>query len=354
MSRIKLSDRILLVELYFKNNESPSSTIRAYKRHKSMKNSKDPFSRQALDKIISRFRATGSVADLSGRGRKSIFDEKIMEINSSVELSAGRTSIRSISHATDIPKSVVQRVLAKQLKLKPYKFEKVQVLTDEHKGKRRDFCLSMLQKINSCDVYLPNVLFSDEATFSLSGTVSSHQFRIWSNENPHVKVELPRHSPSITIWVGYTQHFRIGPYFFESTVTGDNYRELLTKEVIPFLKTHRKLKRTTFQQDGAPSHTAMKTIELLTKKSHFEKRVLSLRTESPWPANSPDLSPLDYFYWNQMRTSVYRSNPTSMQQLKQLIRQFAEDIDKALLHNSIENLKKRLILCLAVDGGHFE
>ena len=48
-----------------------------------------------------------------------------------------------------------------------------------------------------------------------------------------------------------------------------------------------------FQQDGATPHTAHETIKLI--QECFGTRVISRNTPHPWPANSPDLNPSDFF-----------------------------------------------------------
>ncbi len=49
----------------------------------------------------------------------------------------------------------------------------------------------------------------------------------------------------------------------------------------------------TFQQDGANCHTA--DISMAT----IEKLMFSVISPNKWPANSPDLNPLDYLFWNE-------------------------------------------------------
>ena len=50
----------------------------------------------------------------------------------------------------------------------------------------------------------------------------------------------------------------------------------------------------TFQQDGARAHTAANTQEWCTIN------FLSFIEKNRWPANSPDLNPLDYSVWNEV------------------------------------------------------
>ena len=48
-------------------------------------------------------------------------------------------------------------------------------------------------------------------------------------------------------------------------------------------------------------------------------RVNSQDTNIPWPARSPDLTPMDFFVWGYIRSKVYVRNYENMTDLKALI-----------------------------------
>ena len=49
-----------------------------------------------------------------------------------------------------------------------------------------------------------------------------------------------------------------------------------------------------YQQDGAPPHCSNVSLDFFTEYFPGD-RLISRRTNNPWPAYSPDLSPADYF-----------------------------------------------------------
>ena len=87
--------------------------------------------------------------------------------------------------------------------------------------------------------------------------------------------------------MGFTSQFALPPYFFDSTVTGNNYDDVITHHVIQFLKSKQKLSKTWFQQDGAPRHIFHKVKKTLS--DNFKNRIISRHFDMPWPARSPDL-----------------------------------------------------------------
>jgi len=54
-----------------------------------------------------------------------------------------------------------------------------------------------------------------------------------------------------------------------------------------------------FQQDSAPAHRARETVELLRRET------AEFISSGMWPANSPDLKPVDYRIWSMMQERVY-------------------------------------------------
>ena len=69
-----------------------------------------------------------------------------------------------------------------------------------------------------------------------------------------------------------------------------------------------------FQQDEAAAHTARATVELL--RQIFGHRIISQNSEIYWPSRSPDLMPLDYFLWGDLKERVCINKPHTLQQLK--------------------------------------
>ena len=72
------------------------------------------------------------------------------------------------------------------------------------------------------------------------------------------------------------------------------------------------------EQDGAPAHTAKKTLEWLTER--VGGRVISEGATISWPPRSPDLTPPDFFLWGHIKQMVYRDNPSTLTELKAAIR----------------------------------
>jgi hypothetical protein len=55
-----------------------------------------------------------------------------------------------------------------------------------------------MQEAVEDDDFASRLVFSDEATFHLSGKVNRHNLRIWGMENPHPTIEHKRDTPKLT------------------------------------------------------------------------------------------------------------------------------------------------------------
>lgn len=193
--------------------------------------------------------------------------------------------------------------------------------------------------------------FSDEAWFHLSGYINSQNFRTWSTENPHTFTETSLHPKKIGVWCAISRTKIIGPIFFENTINAERYADILYDYIALLPRDERD---AYFQQDGARAHTAGVTHSLLGP--FFGKRLISLGSVSGiiWPPRSPDLTPPDFFLWSHLKNRVFRTQPASIEELKNRITEEIQQIDQKMLRNVFKNLKKRAQLCKDANGGHFQ
>ncbi len=80
-----------------------------------------------------------------------------------------------------------------------------------------------------------------------------------------------------------------------------------------------------FQLDGATAHTSRNVISW--PNTRFSQRLISHKSDFPWPARSPDLSPLDYFLWGFVKEKGFLSAPSNIAELKNKVREAIASID---------------------------
>ena len=89
-------------------------------------------------------------------------------------------------------------------------------------------------------------------------------------------------------------------------------------------------------------------------RSKFGDRIISRNTENHWPPYSPDLSPIDFSFWGQAMAHVVRTKPSTLEELKGEVEDFARHFDHDKARRMARHCRYRAQLCKSVGGGHFE
>ena len=364
---LSVVEKALLIKLYYKNAESATAALRAYRSMKGKRSRKGPITPSALIKMMKKFESTGSLASRPRSGRPSTTAAVVTTVEQTVQsmsaISAhGESSAREVSRQTGVSYGSVWRALRITLKMYPYKLQHNQELKPPDFDSRRDFANWVFNKMDEQHDWLHTVLWTDEAHFTLSGAVNTHNCRVWTTENPHAFVEIPLHQPKVTVWCGFTADFIIGPFFFEEvtqtgfktvSVTGQRYAAMLQNNIIPELQARQALQTVTFMQDGAPPHIAL-SVQHLLRSTFGEDRIISRCFNQSWPPRSPDLTPCDFWLWPFLKSKVYRDQPASLAALKDAIRQNVSAITQEMLLNAVNGVVTRLTAILLNDGQHIE
>lgn len=308
--------------------------------------------RSLVSRAVKRFRELGHDGDRRGRGRKrnvnSFRNRNI--IKKRVDRNP-RVSLRKIARETGISRESVRRIAKTELKLRPYKLTKGQLLTDENKRVRLERCRKLLKRAAHSN--WEHILFSDEKLFSVQQVFNRQNDRIWSRSPPGNSSIVPRRqgSKSLMVWAGICATGKTPLVFINSGVkiNKDVYqKDILEDVVIPWAKKHFGNQHWTFQQDSAPSHRAKAVQEWC--RTHFPDFISS----QEWPPYSCDLNPLDYSVWSILESRACAKPHQTLAALKQsLIREW-DKITVADVRQIAKNFIKRLRLCIKEKGGHIE
>ena len=104
-----------------------------------------------------------------------------------------------------------------------------------------------------------------------------------------------------------------------------------------------------FQQDGAPAHTARKTVAFL------EESAVPFIWPNEWPPNSPDLNPLDYCIWSLITAGTAgKARPSSVEALKKQVNAAWRAMDPEDIRAACRGFRPRLQRCIAAKGSFFD
>ncbi len=165
-------------------------------------------------------------------------------------------------------------------------------------------------------------------------------------------LEKEVNSPGIMCWVGISSSGIVGPFFFEESVTGDSYLQLLEDKVWPEIADWPDIDAVILQQDGAPPHFARQVREWLDDS--FPGRWLGRRGPIEWPPRSPDLTPVDFSVWGIVKETVYAERSNTLEELKDAIDNAFAQFDADLCSRICRSVADRCTRCIAQNGGHFE
>ena len=135
------------------------------------------------------------------------------------------------------------------------------------------------------------------------------------------------------------------------------YKNMLIYKVFPAMKKElgvRKFGRLTWQQDGAPAHTANTVMDYLDNV--FADRMLALKSRQgvDWAPHSPDLNPCDFWLWGYLKSRVYKPMPHNLMALVERVKLESENVPREMIRRSVISMKKRAGLCVKVSGKAIE
>ena len=300
-----------------------------------------------------RFKATLSLTETARVGDHSdrrLSDDKRQEI---VEAFGDDPTLsqRQAAQCCNVSLSSVNRVL-KSEGLRAWKFTRVQEISEDDKVKRLQFCNLIRREQERNNHFVDNIVFSDEATFHLNGSVNLHNAFIYAEENPHAVTVKPLKSASITCWAMISPHHGIIYHVQHETMNGERYRAILVEKVVPLL-SQRRNRHQIYQQDGAPAHFASSVRALLDDK--LTDRWIGRGGPIQWPPRSPDLAVNDFWLWGYIRDKLYRDpRPRTLAALQDRLTSLLDDVEVEMIRASYRSFLRRCELCSENRGGHFE
>ena len=214
------------------------------------------------------------------------------------------------------------------------------------------FCEWFQQMVNEDEEFVTKIVWSDEAQFKLNGTVNRHNCVYWAPGNLHVHVDKAVNLLGVNVWCELSARGLIGPFFFEGTVTGEAYLEMLCSSILPAIRALHENSEVFYQQDGAPPHYHWDVQAFLDE--NLQGHWIGWRGTFEFPPCSPDLTPLDFYLWGTLKDVMYRRKPVMLGDLRAEIRAACAAIPINTLTKVAQSTARRCTRCLAANGNHFE
>ncbi len=143
-------------------------------------------------------------------------------------------------------------------------------------------------------------------------------------------------------WFGVQCHLLVLVHcvFLKTNVTAPVYQEILEHFMLPSADQLFKYADLIFQQDLAPVHTAKST------KSWLNDHGVGVLD---WPANSPDVSPIENL-WSIVKRKMRNKRPKNADELKATVKETWASIPPQQCHKLITSMPRRIEAVIKAKG----
>lgn len=299
-----------------------------------------------VSSIMKKYNLIGTTNDIAGRGRKrkttkAIDTNIILSIKKNRFESAKNIALKiEKDHNLKVtPQTVRNRIRdhgfqGRVVRKKPY-------LSKKHMKKRLEFA----KKYHSMPLsFWKKVIWSDESKYNLKSSDGIQ--KVWRKQGEAYKLSCLRGTVkfgggNIMVW-GCMAWNGVGKLtFIDDRMNADMYTTILMDNLESSAQLLELNSNFIFQHDNDPKHTAKKTKEFLHQKAI---NVLE------WPAQSPDLNPIEHL-WSILDRKIGDRSFRKKEELKAAVEKAWTEIHPSETKKLVESMQSRLIAVLQAKGG---
>jgi hypothetical protein len=286
---------------------------------------------------------------IPGRPRTKRTKKLISIVEKNRKAGARRKSANKLAKENDCCRRTIHNILYKDLAVKPYKRIRCQALTEKQKIKRKQFCCWVRKNISTH--FVKKIMFSDEKIFDEDGQINYKNEIIYAKSREEANTigglhEEQKYPMSVMVWCGITWNGVVKVVVLPHKTTFNSI--FYVENVLPVIKRDGLNligEDMVYQQDGARPHTSK-----LTKKA-FKTAGIEFLHDGFWPPNSPDLNPMDYFFWNQVESFMPKKKYSDRENLVKEIKKSVSQVSIKMIRDSFENFKPRCSAVEKANGG---
>ncbi len=218
-----------------------------------------------------------------------------------------------------------------------YKPPKVkQRLTEIQKENRKKFAYSMLNS----NIDFDRLIFSDESRFCLDSDNQLRWLRKGDTDDGCFALQ-DKFTCSVMVFGAIGIDYKSKLVVCSGNVDAVEYRDIITKSgLYTDLNTKYGAGNFIFVQDGAPCHTSNISTAFIQKRMSFLKN---------WPANSPDLNPIEHI-WGAIKRILKTKKITTRQELIDMVNEIWNNFPQEAINRLIQSFDGRLRTVLDANG----
>jgi transposase len=339
MVRLKEDERVRVCTLLDENLYTPSELAREYKVRVS-----------TITRLYEKYKQTRSTKDLPKSGRPRLItgrtERRAIRYIVSGECSTATDVQKKLQydHNLEVSSSTVRRAF-KNNGLKSAVKVKKPLLSVKHKKKRYKFA-KKYRHWNFDD--WRKVIWSDESKFNIFGSDGREycwKFKGEPLKDHHIKGTVKFGGGGVFVWGCMTAEGIGNLCKIDGGLDAALYCQILEEDFLGTLEYYNlDLDNVIFQQDNDPKHTARVTKEWLE-----ENNVIVLE----WPAQSPDLNPIEHI-WSEVERRLRKLDQPvkNKNDLWDKIQTVWNNIEVNVCTKLIETMPERIKDVYLVKGGY--
>ena len=293
--QLTIQQRVFVVTKYLET-KSYQAVIAAFREAHP---ERDPPTKMNIYRNVRKYLTEGTSKNVNkGRSGRPRTQRNVENIETVRQHLLNEPTLSTRRNGTNFSQTTFHRIVKHDIKWHPYRIHVRHELKNQDFARRLRFCNWFLERCQN-NRFLYNLVIGDEAGFSMNGKVNTHNLRCYApkGDNPGFNYDVNSERRKLTVWAGLCGNGQlVGPFFFDGNVNGRTYLEMLNEYILPALLEayQNNLNQVWWAQDGAPAHRTRAVRNCLGQS--FRGKVIALGHEIEWPARSPDLTPLDFFY----------------------------------------------------------
>lgn len=302
-------------------------------------------SKSTVSKVVKKFKEIGSLKNQkrSGRPRKTSprEDRKLIKhLKKNRFVTSSKLNSEWHKDGVDVSDITVRRRLAEK-KYSFCKAKKKPLLTTKHKKDR----LKWAKEHKSWSIeQWKQVLFTDESRICLfyGDNCGSHVYRKSEEKfSPDCLLASPKFPRGILIWGAMAANGVGELAIISGTVNTDVYLDILEHYVLASAENLFGDEHFVLQDDNASCHRSKPIVSWLQEKqiSHMK-----------WPANSPDLNPIENL-WAILKREVKKFKPGTILDLKKCVKSCWKNICPKQCESLILSMPNRISDVIKNKGG---
>ena len=294
--------------------------------------------KSTANRVISAYHESEKTTTAPRTGRPPILDEQSTRQLVRTVKKNRKAAVEEITHEfasglnISVSKRTVQRVLHKE-----GFYARVGVRKPFVSETNRTRRLKWSEERKSWTDEWNSVIWSDESRY----LIFQNDSRQWVWRRPHEKYDVDCLIPTVKsgnagvmVWGCFTRNM-IGPLIIvEGRLNAESYKNLLESHLLPFYESLNGDLPYFFQDDNAPCHRAHSVA------SWKEENMINCLL---WPAQSPDLNPIEHL-WDVLERQVRARNPhpKNKDELALALTEEWLNIDQTILENLVDSMPRRV------------